>query len=308
MQIAAMMAAISIAFPRPGQTLPPVERTYMSGAVARGVADLVVQGRPVEVYRTGGWVTMVDVQGGENVVEVSAGGEKTNVIVRVEKRPAPKPGSAAPAPAPEKKYSKLPYAKDEARPAPAGKPASETLVFIDPGHGGDLDTGAVGPHGFFEKDANLSLAREVRRKLESRGYKVAMTRETDKPLVLTERPRAACETGADCFISIHHNATACDKDPRTVRYTAVYEWNEIGAALARAINARMGKALEGDIPNNGVMHANFAVTRNPEIPSCLVEADFITTPEGEEAIFNAKRRLSIAEAIADGVDDWRLGR
>ena len=58
------------------------------------------------------------------------------------------------------------------------------------------------------------------------------------------------------------------------------------------------------MPSKGSLHANFAVTRNPEIPSCLVEADFITSPEGEEAIFNNERRGVLARAIADGIEDW----
>ncbi len=300
-------AAISVAFPRPGQTLPPVEKTYMSGAVPRGVTNLVVQGRSVEVYRTGGWVTMVDVAEGLNEIEISAGGFTTNVAVRVERRPKPKHGAASGAKPAGRVYEKLAYARDEARPHPAGKAPGEVTVVVDAGHGGPKDTGAVSPHGFFEKEANLLLAREVERALTNMGYRVVMTRADDRALVLAERPRVACEGGADAFVSIHHNATVCDKDPRTVRYTAVYEWNDIGARLASAISARLGAALKGDIPNNGVMHANFAVTRNPEVPSCLVETDFITTPEGEEAIWDYRRRRRIAEAIAEGIDLWRRG-
>ena len=78
------------------------------------------------------------------------------------------------------------------------------------------------------------------------------------------------------------------------------------SSINQLYSGTMGAALEGDIPNNGVMHANFAVTRNPEVPSCLVETDFIATPEGEEAIWNYKRRRKIAESIAAGIDDWRL--
>lgn len=308
MTASAILAAISVAFPRPGQTLPPVSETYMSGAVPRGTTNLVVQGKSVDVYRTGGWVAMVDVAEGENEIEIAANGETTNVVVRVERKPAPKlDANGNPVTVPGNVYGKLPYAKDEPRPHPAGKAPGETLVFIDPGHGGPKDTGAVSPHGFFEKEANLLLAREVRRALLNLGYKVEMTRNDDRALVLTERPRAACERGADAFVSIHHNAPACNKDPRTVRYTSVYKWNEIGEELASAVAKRLGAALEGDVPNNGVMHANFAVTRNPEIPSCLVEADFITTPEGEAAIWNAPRRRRLAEAIAAGIDDWRKG-
>ena len=308
MSAIAILAAISVAFPRPGQTLPPVDCTYMSGAVPRGTVDLVVQGRPVEVYKTGGWVTMVDVAEGVNSIEISANGETTNVTVRVERKPEPKLDSAGnPASTPERIYEKLPYAADTARAHPAGRAPEDVTIVIDPGHGGEKDTGAVSPHGFFEKEANLLLAKEVQRALTNMGYKVVMTRTNDQALVLLERPREACRIGADAFVSIHHNATTCNKDPRTVRYTSVYKWNPIGERLASAISRRVGAALEGDVPDNGVMHANFAVTRNPEVPSCLVEADFITTPEGEEAIWDYKRRRRIGEAIAAGIDDWRRG-
>jgi N-acetylmuramoyl-L-alanine amidase len=302
----AVLAAISVAFPRPGQTLPPVDATYMCGAVPRGTTNLVVQGKPVDVYKTGAWVTMVDVAEGENAVEISANGESTNVTVRVERKPKPVlDADGNPVKPPEKVYEKLEYTKDVPRPHPCGKEPKDVTIVVDPGHGGPKDMGAVSPHGFFEKDANLLLAREVRQALTNLGYNVIMTRDDDRALVLGERPRVACETGADAFVSIHHNATVCNKDPRTVRYTAVYKWNPLGERLAAAINARMGAALEGDIPNNGVMHANFAVTRNPEVPSCLVETDFIATPEGEEAIWDYRRRRRIAESIAAGIDDWR---
>ena len=77
--------------------------------------------------------------------------------------------------------------------------------------------------------------------------------------------------------------------------------------LAKAINARMA-AADPALRNEGVLHANFAVTRNPEIPSCLIEADYVTHPDGEAAVWDASRRPSIAAAIADGVADWVAGK
>ncbi|MCR5413122.1 MAG: N-acetylmuramoyl-L-alanine amidase [Kiritimatiellae bacterium] len=304
--VGAVLLAVTVAFPRPGQTLPYVSRTYMSGAVERGASDLTVQGRPVEIYKTGGWVTMVDVSEGENSVEIVSGGIVTNVTVKVEKKPVPKldaDGNPLPPP-PPRVYEKLPYASDEPQKHPRGKKPCDTLLFLDPGHGGSKDTGAVSPHGFFEKDANLALAKDVRTELLKMGYRVEMTREGDVALQLTERPRKACEMKADAFVSIHHNAPACTTDPRKVRYTAVYAWNGIGEGLAGPISARMGKAVAPEIANNGVLHANFAVTRNPQVPSCLVEADFITTPEGELDIWTVSRRRKLASAIAAGIDDW----
>ena len=68
----------------------------------------------------------------------------------------------------------------------------------------------------------------------------------------------------------------------------------------------MAACLEGKVKSNGVLHANYAVTRNPEIPSCLIEVDFITVPEGELDSWNHERSKKVALAIADGLDDWKI--
>lgn len=295
--------AVTIAFPSPGARLPYVEKCYMSGAVERGVTNIVVQGKNVPVYKTGGWVTMVDLVEGENEIVIDAGSVTTNYILKVASKPKP---SAAPKKAPE--YKKLEYADDYPRALVPPDDPHRPVVVIDPGHGGPKDFGALSPHGFAEKDANLALSRSTRDQLEKLGYRVIMTRENDKALVLNDRARVACSNkNAIAFISIHHNAPNYNVDPRKVRYAAVYAWNDIGSGLADKISGEMSLALKGDIPTKGVKKANFTVTRNPEVASCLVEADFITTPEGEEAIWNPKRRMRIAKAIAEGLNKWYMG-
>lgn len=312
--IASAILAATIAFPAANQKLPNVERTYMIGAVERGTTNIVVQGRSVDVFRTGAWATMVDVVEGTNTIEICANGITTNRMfvvgakARVAPQPKPADGASAPsqAAAQEKVWKKLEYASDTAKEHPRGKLPCEITIVLDPGHGGS-DTGAISPHGLYEKNANLLAAKAVRTELTNRGYKVLMTREDDRTLVLTERPRLAHESDADLFVSIHHNAPATNQDASKARYTAVYSWNEIGEEVAEAIARRMELALEGEVASKGSLHANFAVTRNPEIPSCLVEIDFITSPEGEEAIFSHARQSYLAGAIADGIEDWIAG-
>lgn len=300
------LLAVTIAFPRPGLQLPAVDRTYMNGAAPRGVTNIVVQGKNVPVYRTGGWVTMVDLNEGDNEIVVTSGSFTTNYAIKVARRSVKAAKGATP---PKKReYKKLPYTADTPRALVAPDDPAGRIVVIDPGHGGDKDLGALSPHGHGEKDANLALSRNTRDALVELGYKVIMTRDSDVPVALTERPRVAVTNkNVIAFISIHHNAPAYNTDPRKVRYASVFAWNDIGSALAGRISDEMGAALKGDIPNNGVMKANFAVTRNPEVASCLVEADFITTPEGEEAIWDPKRRKRIAKAIAEGLDKWYKG-
>lgn len=298
----ALAVAVSIAFPREGQSLPYVTRCYVIGSVSDGATNVVVQGANVAVHPQGGWVTMVDLAEGVNVVTAGT----ATVSFKVAHKPKPASGEAATNSAvrpPEKKYEKLPYSADAPKPHPRGKRPGEVTVVIDAGHGGS-DTGAWSPHGLNEKDANLLVAKAVKEMLERRGYKVVMTREDDSFPALYDRPKVAHRCGADAFISIHHNAPPLDKDPRVLRYHAIYAWNDIGVALATALNKRMAEAFGASLANNGVPHANFAVTRNPEIPSCLVEVDFITTPEGEIDCWDRARQKRVAEAIAAGFDDW----
>ena len=296
MTASVLLAAATIAFPREGQRFGPLDRCYVIGAVDGGETNVVVSGKDVPVYRTGAWGVLLDVSPGTNVVHADG---VTRTFYVSPRRPA----AAGAAKAPEKKYEKLKYAGDVPKAHQKGRAPGEITIVIDPGHGGS-DTGAVSPHGWFEKDANLLLAREVRDALVSRGYRVVMTRDDDSFPGLYDRPKVAHASNADAFVSIHHNAPPHDKDPVKLRYHCVYAWNPLGERLARAVNARMAASFGESLADNGVMHANFAVTRNPEIPSCLVETDFVSSPAGEESIWNPVRRRETAEAIAAGIADW----
>jgi len=84
------------------------------------------------------------------------------------------------------------------------KKYSKSIV-IDPGHGGK-DSGAVGYNRLQEKRAVLSIALQLRDILKKRGYRVYMTRSSDKFIDLKDRTHFANIKKADLFISIHANA------------------------------------------------------------------------------------------------------
>jgi N-acetylmuramoyl-L-alanine amidase len=80
------------------------------------------------------------------------------------------------------------------------------IVALDPGHGGE-DPGAVGPSGLREKDVVLSVALQLREKLNAMpGLRVMMTRDADFFVPLGERVRKARRVQADLFVSIHADA------------------------------------------------------------------------------------------------------
>jgi N-acetylmuramoyl-L-alanine amidase len=85
------------------------------------------------------------------------------------------------------------------------QPSHKKVIVIDPGHGGK-DPGAVGYRHYREKVVVLAIAKNLKKILESRGYKVYMTRNDDRFIKLRNRTKFANRKKADLFISIHANA------------------------------------------------------------------------------------------------------
>lgn len=83
------------------------------------------------------------------------------------------------------------------------------LIVIDAGHGGH-DTGAIGG-GKREKDLVLQIAKRVERQLKKRGFRVYMTRRTDRFLKLPQRTHIADRKDARIFVSIHANSVPKSK-------------------------------------------------------------------------------------------------
>jgi N-acetylmuramoyl-L-alanine amidase len=82
-------------------------------------------------------------------------------------------------------------------------------IILDPGHGGH-DTGAIGAHKR-EKDIVLQIGKRLRRHLSKMGFRVIMTRSSDRFVRLRNRTRFANRKKGDVFVSIHANSTASRK-------------------------------------------------------------------------------------------------
>lgn len=184
---------------------------------------------------------------------------------------------------------------------PTNRTPAQVLIVIDPGHGGDA-SGAVGPCGIKEKTVTLQQAKVVRKALEAAGFRVRLTRDSDTNPDLYDRTRIAFGARADAFIALHYNATVPSADPRRARNIATYQWNDIGERLAQAIHPQVARAT--GIADGGVRQASFAVCRNPAVPAILIELDFITVPEAEEAIQSPERQCRVADAIVAGLRTW----
>lgn len=121
------------------------------------------------------------------------------------------------------------------------------LVVIDPGHGG-RDPGAVSA-GYREKDITLALALALRDALVDQGIRVALTREKDIALPLSQRPAIAQKLGADLFISLHADSAQgyAERSGASIYTLSARASNEAARRLAERENeADRHGGLESD--------------------------------------------------------------
>jgi N-acetylmuramoyl-L-alanine amidase len=111
-------------------------------------------------------------------------------------------------------------------------------IVIDAGHGGK-DPGALGKSGIFEKAITLSYARQLAEAIEKTGrYRVSLTRDDDRFILLPDRVKIARDGKGDLFISIHADTASSPK----ARGLSIYTVSETAsdaeaAALAEQENS-----------------------------------------------------------------------
>ncbi len=179
-------------------------------------------------------------------------------------------------------------------PARAQVGAGAPLVCLDPGHGGE-DSGAY-YNGVMEKDPNLDIALRARTLLQSLGYRVIMTRETDATVSLQQRCDIANNARADVFVSIHNNAYMTTSEGTE---TYCYYGSSDGRRLATFVHTEVVKRIQ--LPDRGVKEAGFYVLKYTNMTSALIEGAFLTNPYEARLLQDPAFRQKIADGVAAGV-------
>ncbi|HEY1122089.1 MAG TPA: N-acetylmuramoyl-L-alanine amidase [Haloferula sp.] len=201
-------------------------------------------------------------------------------------------------------------------------------VIIDAGHGGK-DPGATNGLGT-EADYNLDVANRLKKMLSDPkvGYKVVMTRESDRYLTLQERVQIANRVNENAiFISIHHNSgggAARGIETFTLSPIGVAHYgrglnssdfqmrtgnshDSGNVALATAIHGSMLTLLKDPASgksytlDRGIKRARFSVLTGVKHPAILAECGFMTHSYEARLIANEAYRNTVAKAIASAV-------
>ncbi|MFC1563902.1 N-acetylmuramoyl-L-alanine amidase [candidate division KSB1 bacterium] len=174
-------------------------------------------------------------------------------------------------------------------------------VLIDPGHGGRISPGAVGPAGTYEKDITLSIAKKLEQLLKGRSdVKVYLTRKGDQYLGLSNRRYLAKKYNADLFISIHANSNKIKFFPDQIE---IYYRDNKGKKLAGLVKEGLKSEIK-DRKTDVRKHSYFAVIkRNPaKYGAVLVETGYLSNPYGEKRLKNRDYQKKIAKGLYDSID------
>jgi N-acetylmuramoyl-L-alanine amidase len=179
--------------------------------------------------------------------------------------------------------------------APQGPRPSATVV-IDAGHGGH-DRGGIAGQRVDEKTMNLDVAQRLKAVLQSYGYRVVMTRDSDVFIPLGTRVAIANSYRGAIFVCVHFNATP----RRSASGIETYFYSSQSLPLASAIHYYVA----GGAPsaNRGVRRRGFYVLRRTTIPSVLVECGFLTNPAEAQYALSSAYRQKLALEIAHGIQN-----
>lgn len=210
-------------------------------------------------------------------------------------------------------------------------------VLLDPGHT-LASPGALGARAIREVTYNNIFVSELSEKLKSAGHKVVLTRLPDEEITLDKRAEIANASGADLFLSIHHDSAqtiyleqfTVNENPAwrsklpirgysifVSSFNSLYE-NSI--AFAKAIAVRLKKLgrdptlhhaekIAGE--NRELLDSKLGlyrfdellVLRKTKIPAVLLEVGVIVDEQDEAYVATKTNRAAMIDAIVKALDD-----
>lgn len=207
--------------------------------------------------------------------------------------------------------------------------AEQKVIVLDPGHTAKISNeteplgpgateqkakDAIGTHGtssgLMEYELTLTVAEQLEKELEVRGYTVRMTRtDSDQMLSCRERAEIANEANADVFLRIHadgsedstaNGAMTICITPESPYIPEEYEKSRLLSedvldAFVSATGCRKRKVWETDSMSGN----NWS-----KVPTTLLEMGFMTNPQEDQLMASADYQQKMIQGMADGIDRY----
>lgn len=210
-----------------------------------------------------------------------------------------------------------------------GESIIKTTIVIDPGHqsSGNSELEPVSPGsskmkakvssgtrgvktGVPEYMLTLDIAVLLKDELESRGYTVILTRDSnDVNISNSERAMVANENHADAYIRIHANGsenakangamTICQTQNNPNNGFIYKESKALSEAVLDHYVTETGFRREHVWETDTMTGLNWAA-----VPSTIIEMGYMTNPEEDEKMQDPLYQGKMVEGIADGIDAY----
>jgi N-acetylmuramoyl-L-alanine amidase len=175
-------------------------------------------------------------------------------------------------------------------------PRGFRTVVLDAGHGG-RDSGARSSiTGDLEKSLTLDMVERLQRELGSQ-FNVIQMRRDDSFIDLDDRVSRANRSGDGILISVHFNS-----GPSHVAGPETFFWRVDSASLAKRLQRAMASVSPAQ-STRGVVRRRLRLTRNPEIPSVLIECGYLSHGAEARRCADPSYRAALARALAQAVRD-----
>ena len=188
----------------------------------------------------------------------------------------------------------------------------EHTIVIDPGHGGE-DSGAVA-NGLLEKDINLSISLKLRDMLTADGYKVIMTRDTDRSIYdssagttrekkrsdLNQRVEIINSDHDNILLSIHQNKFEQSRYSGTQIF---YSGNDSSSIkLAEELRKSVVSLIQPDNKREiKKAEDSIFILKKAEVPAVIVECGFLSNKEEAGKLSDEKYQQQMAFSIYCGL-------
>ncbi len=182
------------------------------------------------------------------------------------------------------------------------KDVYQKVLLLDAGHGGK-DPGTNG-NGLLEKDMTLAIMQKVAAKLENSDIHVYLTRNSDVYPENNVRAKTANQI-ADMMVSIHMNSGPVSASGTEVLYQI--HTNDVPPKMT---SKKLSEILQqhivtatGNINRNTKHWETVLILNQTTVPTALIEVGFLTNPGDALKISNPEYQDTVAQAIADGIQE-----
>ena len=204
------------------------------------------------------------------------------------------------------------------------------VVVLDPGHSSEVAGGTepIGPGASRRKAADtsgtrgvvtrvyeyqlaLKISLKLRTSLEARGYRVIMTRSTNKGTYsCVERAQVANDNNADVFVRIHANADPNSSSRTGAMTICITKHNPYISKMYKQSRLLSDKILNSYVKATGCKKEyvwerdDMSGNNWSKVPTTLIEMGYMTNAAEDRKMQNADYQKKMVSGIASGIDQY----